>query len=336
MVGVSHSCDYPPGVRRLPAMTSTGVPHTESSDVIDSYVRGHLADNSALYDLNMQSLAAAAPDFIVSQALCDVCAVSTGDIIAALGTLPSKPELIDLEPNTLDEVLNDCQRVGASLGCAAMAEKIVDDLRTRRSVVAARTAGIGREDLPSVAFLEWLLPPFNGGHWNPELVALAGGVDILGMPGKPSSSLIWKKVASSKPEILFIACCGFSKDRALADLRVVLEQKICRSMPAVKRGKVFIADGNAYFSRPGPRLLDGLEMMAHAFHPDVHPASQHGSCDRVVLQDVVDNDLRFACRSGRSPPKKCFVTAERVADRQKQNHHAQQSRRLLRRSGTQT
>ncbi len=283
LVGVSHSCDFPPGVRDLPVMTSTNVPHTERSDVIDEYVRGHLEDNAALYDLDMQALAAAAPDFIVSQALCDVCAVSTGDVVAALDTIPSKPKLIDLEPNTLDEVLDDCLRVGASLGCGAKAEEIVDELRSRRCVVAERTAAIDHDDRPHVAFLEWLMPPFNGGHWNPELVALAGGIDQLGSPAKSSVPLTWAKIAASEPDVIFVACCGFSKERALEDIRTVLSQPICQSMHAVTSGKVFVADGNAYFSRPGPRLLDGLEMMAHALHPDLHPASALGSCDKVVL-----------------------------------------------------
>ena len=282
LVGVSHSCDYPPGVRNLPAMTSTSVPHTESSDVIDSTVRGQLTDNAALYDLDMQALVAAAPDFIISQALCDVCAVSTGDVIAALGSLPTKPQLVDLEPNTLDEVLDDIARVGKTLGCGRLAEKLLDDLRARRYLVAERTAKISQEERPKVAFLEWLMPPFNGGHWNPELVVLAGGIDLLGAPGEPSYSLTWDKVAASEPDIVFVACCGFPKDRALEDIRMVLDQEICRSMPAVNAGKVFVADGNAFFSRPGPRLLDGLEMMAHAFHPTIHPASMHGSCDTVL------------------------------------------------------
>ena len=282
LVGVSHSCDFPPGVRNLPAMTFTSVPHAESSDVIDSAVRGHLADNAALYELDLQALVAAAPDFIISQALCDVCAVSTGDVIAALDSLPSQPELVDLEPNTLDEVLDDVARVGKTLGCGGLADKLLDEMRTRRSVVAERTSMIGREERPKVAFLEWLVPPFNGGHWNPELVALAGGIDLLGAPGEPSYSLTWDKIATSMPDILFIACCGFPKDRALEDIRSVLNQEICRSMPAVETGKVFVADGNAYFSRPGPRLLDGLEMMAHAFHPTIHPPSKQGSCDTVV------------------------------------------------------
>jgi iron complex transport system substrate-binding protein len=283
LVGVSHSCDYPPRVRNLPVMTSTRVPHTESSDAIDSFVRGHLADNAALYDLDMQALEAAAPDIIISQALCDVCAVSTGDVSAAIDSLPTKPELVDLEPNTLDDVLDDCARVGRLLGCERLAEELLDDLRTRRAVVAERTAKISQDGRPKVAFLEWLMPPFNGGHWNPELVSLAGGIDVLGMPGKPSRSLTWDAVAASEPDIFFIACCGFPKDRALEDIRKVLDQKVCRSIPAVNAGKVYVADGNAYFSRPGPRLLDGLEMMAHAFHPDIHPVSMHGTCDTVSL-----------------------------------------------------
>ena len=281
LVGVSHSCDYPAAVEKLPVMTSTSVPYTESSDVIDTFVRGHLSSNAALYDLDIPALVAAAPDFIISQALCDVCAVSTGDVLVALESLPSKPELVDLKPNTLDEVLDDCSRVGASLDAGVPAEDLLDDLKTRRAAVAARTAKIIQVERPKVAFLEWLMPPFNGGHWNPELVALAGGINLLGAPGEPSYSLSWEKVAAAEPDILFIACCGFTKDRAIEDLQRVLTQDICQAIPAVQSGKVFVADGHAYFSRPGPRLIDGLEMMAHAFHPTIHPPSEHGTCDSV-------------------------------------------------------
>lgn len=282
LVGISHSCDYPPSVRRLPVVTSTLVPYTAGSDVIDSFVRDHLTENTALYELDMQALEAAAPDVIISQALCDVCAVSTGDVLSALDSLPSRPTLIDLEPNTLDEVFDDCVRVGHSLGHRNAASRLLHDLRTRRSMIAERTASIAQDERPKVAFLEWLMPPFNGGHWNPEMVALAGGIDLLGAPGQPSYSMTWDHVVASEPDVLFIACCGFSKDRTLDDIRKLAESESWNCIPAVANGKVFVADGNAHFSRPGPRLMDGLEIMAHALHPDVHPVSTFGSCYAVV------------------------------------------------------
>ena len=278
LVAVSHGCDYPASVQSLPSATSTIVPYDATSDVIDSVVREHLTSHAALYELDMAVLEAVAPDIIVSQALCDVCAVSTGDVIGALESLPSKPVLIDLEPNTFNEVLEDCLRVGEALGQTETAAKVVDGLQGRFDAVTERTATIAAHQCVDVAFLEWLLPPFNGGHWNPEIVNAAGGKDLLGAPGKPSSTLTWNRIAEAKPELVFVACCGFTIDRAMQDLRQLSNSKAWNRLPAVKNRRVIVADGNAYFSRPGPRLLDGLEMMAHAFHPDVHPASARGKC----------------------------------------------------------
>jgi iron complex transport system substrate-binding protein len=259
LVGVSHSCNYPQSISRLPVMTSTRVPYTEPSAVIDEYVREHLADNAALYDLDIDALTAVAPDVIVSQALCDVCAVSTGDVVAALTELPSQPTLVDLNPNNLDDVFADCERVGAALG---------------QSLHAARYT----QALIDVAFLEWLDPPFNGGHWNPELVGIAGGTDLLGASGAPSSTLEWADVAASEADVLFIACCGLSTKRALQDVEKACQRREWQSLSAVRNGRVYVTDGDAYFARPGPRLIDGLEMLAHALHPDIHPSSIHGKC----------------------------------------------------------
>ncbi len=262
-------------------MTSTRVPYNEASDVIDEFVRDHLIGHEALYELDLPALQAAAPDVIVSQALCDVCAVSTGDVLVALDSLPSRPRIIDLEPNTLDEVFEDCKRVGKSLGLSETARSLYNELHSRRSVIAERTSTIPMHHRPRVAFLEWLLPPFSGGHWNPELVALAGGIDALGAPGKPSSTLTWDQVIAALPDVLFVACCGFSRERALEDVRQLQNDKRWQKIPAVANGRVLVADGNNFFSRPGPRLLDGLEIMAHALHPDIHPVSAYGSCIAV-------------------------------------------------------
>ena len=271
LVGVSHSCNYPEDVTEIPVMTSTHVPYEKSSAEIDEYVRDHLTGHEALYDLDLEALSAAAPDVIVSQTLCDVCAVSTGDVLKALRDLPSQPELIDLEPNTLDDVFDDIQRVGEALGAADRARELVDELTTRRTAAAARSASIPRTERPRVAFLEWLEPPFNGGHWNPELVELAGGIDLLGAPGKPSSTQSWDDVVASEPDVLFIACCGLRVERALEDVAIVSQRPDWQKLPAVRNRRVYVTDGNAWFSCPGPRLIEGMEIMAHALHPELHP-----------------------------------------------------------------
>ncbi len=269
LVGVSHSCSYPPKVLDLPVMTSTHVPYTKSSEVIDAYVRDHLTGHEALYDLDIQRLSDARPDVVVSQALCDVCAVSTGDVLEAIHSLPTAPTLIDLEPNTLADVFDDIVRVGKRLEAGDAAAKLVADLGARRDVVAARTASVPLSSRPRVAFLEWLYPPFNGGHWNPELVELAGGIDLLGAPGKPSSTQDWETVVGTEPDALFVACCGFDIERALEDVQKISQTDAWRQLPAVRNGRVYVADG-AYYSCPGPRLIDGLETMAHALHPTIH------------------------------------------------------------------
>ena len=271
LVGISHSCNYPESITGVPVLTSTHVPYDKDSVTIDEYVRDHLSSHAALYDLDVDGLRNAAPDVIVSQALCDVCAVSTGDVMDAINSLPSKPALVDLNPNTLDDVLDDILRVGEQLRASDAAAKLVADLRRRRDLIATRSASIPASELPRVAFLEWLFPPFNGGHWNPKLVQLAGGIDLLGAPGQASTTQSWETIVAAKPDVLFIACCGFRIDRALEDVAKMSASAEWQQLPAVKNSRVYVADGNAFFSCPGPRLIDGLEIMAHALHPNIHP-----------------------------------------------------------------
>ena len=266
-------------------VTSTRVPHRENSEIIDGWVREHLGDNDALYDLDRERLRAARPDVIVSQTLCDVCAVSSGEVAEVIDSLPTKPALINLEPNTLDDVFDDILRVGQQLDRASVSQTLVDGLRTRRDRVAAITDTIPVAERPRVTFLEWLIPPFNGGHWNPELVELAGGIDSLGARGKPSSTQQWETVAAARPQHLFIACCGFTAERALEDVRQLGDNEIWQQLPAVRNGRIHLADGDTYFSSPGPRLVDGLEMMAHAFHPLVHPKPRVSGC-YTLTQDL--------------------------------------------------
>ncbi|MGI9261547.1 MAG: cobalamin-binding protein [Woeseiaceae bacterium] len=267
LVGVSHSC----ALEDLPRVTSTRVPFRESSETIDSYVRDHLGEHDALYDLDVELLTSLAPDVVVSQALCDVCAVSTGDVQQAINSLPSSPVLVDLEPNTLDDVIDDVLRVGTALGDRAEAFRLQAELKQRRRAVAAKSAGIPEKQRPRVAFLEWLSPPFNGGHWNPELVEIAGGIDLLGAPGRPSSTLDWATISAASPDVIFVACCGLTKERALEDIETISQSHEWQELPAVKNRRVYVADGD-FFSCPGPGLIDGLELLAHVLHPGIHPA----------------------------------------------------------------
>ena len=271
LVGVTHECDHPPFVRELPKVTRTLIPHGASSARIDALVREQLTSERALYHLDLETLGALAPDLIVTQALCAVCAVAEAEVLDAACRLPGNPPVVNLEPMTLAEVLAAIQAVGDAAGCADRAAAVVGGLRARVDAVAARTAAIPVSDRPRVAFLEWIDPLFNGGHWNPELIALAGGVDVLGSPAAPSRAITWEALRAAEPEVVFVACCGFSTERALEDLALLQAGDGWDELPAVREGRVYFSDGNAFFSRPGPRIVDSLEVLGAALHPTVHP-----------------------------------------------------------------
>ena len=272
LVGVTHECDHPPSVRDLPKVTRTLIPHDASSARIDALVREQLATERALYHLDMEMLEALAPDLIVTQALCDVCAVAEAEVLDAACRLPGNPPVVNLEPMTLAEVFDAITAVGAAAGRADRAANVVTGFRGRVDAVAERTASLPDGARPRVVFLEWIDPLFNGGHWNPELIALAGGVDVLGSPAAPSRTITWEAVCAARPDVLFVACCGFTTERALEDLPFLQSRPGWDDLPAVRDGRVYFSDGNAYFSRPGPRIVDSLEVLAAALHPELHPA----------------------------------------------------------------
>jgi iron complex transport system substrate-binding protein len=271
LVGVTHECDHPETVRDLPTVTTTLIPHDATSGRIDALVREQLTTENALYRLDRATLTTLAPDLIVTQSLCDVCAVAADEVIDAACHLPGGPPVINLEPMSLDDVFDAVLAVGAATGRGGTAADVVTALRRRVAAVADRTTAIRHDDRPRVAFLEWIDPLFNGGHWNPELVALAGGIDVLGSPGQASRTTTWEQLVDAEPDVVFISCCGFVTARALEDLPILQANPRWATLPAVRAGRVFVTDGNAYFSRPGPRLVDSLEILAHALHPDLHP-----------------------------------------------------------------
>jgi iron complex transport system substrate-binding protein len=269
LVGVTHECDFPPSVRKLPKVTRTLIPSDASSAEIDRLVRERLRTDRALYTLDLPVLEELRPDLIVTQALCDVCAVAEEEVRAAACTLPGRPAVLNLEPQTLADVLAAIRQVARAAGAERAGDDLIAALGARVAAVASRTAAIERR--PRVALLEWLDPPFSCGHWNPELVRLAGGVEGLGKEGRPSRTLSWDEVLAWEPEVVFIACCGFGTERTLADLPALWLIPGWRNLPAVRAGRVYVTDGSHYFSRPGPRLVDSLEILAHALHPEIHP-----------------------------------------------------------------
>jgi iron complex transport system substrate-binding protein len=216
-------------------------------------------------------LAKLRPDLIVSQSLCEVCAVAEDEVQAAASSLPTHPQILKLSPTRLNDVYDSLRQIGAAAGCEERAEREIAGLQSRVAAVAERTARIRESSRPRVVLLEWIDPLFTSGHWTPELVQLAGGREMVGVAGERSRSLDWKEIVAAAPEVLIIACCGFDIARTLDDLPILRGYPGWASLPCVQSKRVFVCDGSAYFNRPGPRLVDALEILAHTLHPGVHP-----------------------------------------------------------------
>ena len=269
LVGVTHECDFPAFVRGLPKVTQTLIPHDASSREIDELVRERLKTARALYSLDLPILGRLRPDLIVTQALCDVCAVAESEVTAAACRLPGRPTVVNMEPMSLAEVFESLQLVGDAAGVSRQARDVVARLQARVAAVVERDQTIA--DRPRVVMLEWIDPPFCAGHWSPELVRLAGGSEVIGREGQPSRTTAWEEIVRVDPQVLVIACCGFDVERTRRDLPILVAYPGFAGLSCVRSGQVYLIDGSAYFNRPGPRLVDSLELLAHALHPQVHP-----------------------------------------------------------------
>ncbi|HVR88814.1 MAG TPA: cobalamin-binding protein [Candidatus Limnocylindria bacterium] len=262
VVAVTHDCDHPAEVQVLPRVTSSTIAPGSDSFAIDAQVRAALERGDSTFHLDSAALAAARPDVLLGQTLCDVCAVTIGQLPTALDPAPV---VVPLDGHSLDGIFADIQRVGDAIGRADAASALVADLRGRVARVAALVSGAER---PRVVCLEWLSPLFNAGHWVPEQVAIAGGQDVLGAPLAPSTVFTFDDLLVADPEMLFLLPCGFDADRAVREAEVLVCRDDWRRLAAVRAGRVFALDGNAYFSRPGPRVVDGIELLASLMHPD--------------------------------------------------------------------
>ncbi len=269
LVGVTHECDYPASVLELPKVTRTLIPKDATSREIDELVRERLKTQRALYLIDLPVLERLAPDLIVTQALCDVCAVAEEEVNAAACSLPGRPQVINLEPTRLEEVFDCMLLVGRHANRASQAAEEVERLRARVAAVAERSRSIIHR--PRVMLLEWIDPPFSAGHWNPELVRLAGGEEVIGVEGQRSRTVQWSEIVAAQPDVLLISCCGFDIERTLVDLPILRAQPGFADLPCVQNDRVYVSDGSQFFSRPGPRLVDSLELLAHAIDPAIHP-----------------------------------------------------------------
>jgi iron complex transport system substrate-binding protein len=266
LVGVSHECDWPPEVAARPRVTRCEIHgNALASDAIDRWVTDRLAATGTLYALDEALLRELRPDVILTQRLCDVCAVGYGTVTAVAATLPGPPHVVNLEPSSVADVLQDIRNVGVALGMPERAEEVVAALAARLDAVRATTAGAPRR---RCVLLEWVAPPFRSGHWGPELVAIAGGVELLGRAGEDAARIAWDDVRDAAPEVIVVACCGFDVERTLADVPQLRALPGWDALPAVRAGEVYVVDGSAYFSRPGPRIVDSAEMLGEILHPD--------------------------------------------------------------------
>lgn len=286
LVGVSHECDFPPGVARLPVLTRPRKALPKSSGEIDRAVRAMLADALAVYEVELERLRSVAPDFVVTQDLCDVCAVSLDDVRSALRELAQDDvEIVSLRPLRLVDVWDDVRRVGAALGESERAEEVARSLEARCAAIARRARNAAP---PKVLTIEWLDPVMIGGTWMPELVALAGGEALVTEPGQHAPTLSREELSALEPDVVLIKPCGFDLERTTAE-RGLLERNLpWERWSAAREGRVFAADGNAYFNRPGPRLVESLEILALCLHGERFAdfAAPHAHSVRRVLPDL--------------------------------------------------
>ena len=270
LVGVTHECDYPPAATRLPAVTRSALDHTDaSSREIHNHVVASLHGGSSIYYLDQERLKKLDPDILLTQELCQVCAVSYGEVRKAVRLLPGERQVVSLEPTSLKGILESIEQVGRLTGRPERAAEVVRALQQRIDQVA--TTARGAPQRPRVFALEWLDPPFSGGHWVPEMVRLAGGRKGLGREGYPSAQISWPDVAAYDPEVIVLMPCGFNLAQSTEVLSRVALSEVWKGLSAVRSGQVYVVDGSAYFNRPGPRIVDGLEIMAEIIHPELFP-----------------------------------------------------------------
>lgn len=263
VAAVTHECDFPAAARNLPKVTHDVIGPGLAPDAIDRAVRELTEQGRSIYELDEGTLRSLAPDLIVTQALCAVCAVSYEDVRAIAEELDPRPRVIALDPRTLGEVLGDVRTLAEATGRRDAGVDLIADAAAR--IDRVRLAVRGRRPL-RVAALEWLDPVYVAGHWTPQLIEYAGGYDVLGLPGEHSERRTWEEVAAAEPDVVLVMPCGYDAPRAQAEARAFADRLV-----AVGAGEIVAVDAAACFSRPGPRLVDGLELLAHVLHPDAVP-----------------------------------------------------------------
>jgi len=266
LVGRSHECDFPESVKNLPVCSEANFPDNLSSQDIDIKVKEILADALSVYTVNREQIKDLAPDVVITQAQCEVCAVSLKEVEQALENyLDKQTRIISLQPNSLDDIFNDIKTVADALDATAAGDTLLEELNERVDIIRHKLKYI--ESKPTVACVEWLEPLMVSGNWIPELVTIAGGSSVLAEAGKHSPYIQWEQIQAQDSDIIIAMPCGFSIERTLKEMNILLQQPGFAELKAVKNNRLYIADGNQYFNRPGPRIVDSIEILAEIIHP---------------------------------------------------------------------
>ncbi len=277
VVAVTHECDYPPAAATLPRVTRDRLPAGLTTAQIDAAVKERTLKGESIYELDTALLHELQPDLIITQALCKVCAVSVDDVRAVAEEIDSQPMVVALDPHTLGEVLGDARTIAQATDAKDAAVDLIREAATRIDRVLLLVRGARR---PRVVALDWLDPPYAAGHWTPQMIDYAGGEDVLGFAGEGSQEQAWELVAATEPDIVIVMPCGFDAEIAHREAEMHREQ-----LAALGAGEVIAVDAAAYFSRPGPRLVDGLELLAYLIHPELVDISDELAA-RAITVDV--------------------------------------------------
>ncbi|QGJ70314.1 ABC-type transport system substrate-binding component [Planctomycetales bacterium 10988] len=273
LVGRSHECDYPLGIETLPICTTSSINTKQSSLDIDREVRQALKQALSLYQVKIETLQTLKPDFIFTQAQCEVCAVSLHEVqLAVSQMIDSQPQVISLQPTCLEDLWQDIETVAQALVCEATGRQLIHELQSRMQHVSQTINHSYQTTKSKVLCLEWLEPLMTAGNWVPELVELAGAESLLSKAKAHSPYINWKQLTAAAPDILILMPCGFDIERTKEELSSLLKHPDWKKLPAVQNQQVYLTDGNQYFNRPGPRLIDSLEILAEIIHPDLFPS----------------------------------------------------------------
>lgn len=286
VAGVSHECDYPPAVRNLRVLTRCAFDSARMGQAeIDDAVRSLARDGRSLYEINDEMLAAADPDLIVTQDLCHVCAITPAEVERALSGLSRKPVVISLNPALLEDVFNDMMQIADAAGVQGL--PVVEKLQARVKAIAPLSFTPVK---PAVGCIEWTEPLWRTGHWVPEMVQLAGGDEVLAVPGKPSRPLDWGELCEKDPEILVFMPCGCDLIRTREAFLRVRKKYPWEDLKAFRENRVYLVDANSYFSRPGPRLVEGLELLAELLHPEYFPSAAPPQSYIVLGKELIQGE----------------------------------------------